>query len=110
MDKPTSDIILAFVDAAGKILVILTPIVLAWFALKQSQQGKQLNVIHELVNSAMTTALQSDIEANMRDLASQKELIAIKKDAGKLPTQDILDAVLATEAKITRLHELIAER
>ncbi len=65
----------------------------------------QLGVIHGLVNSDMTKAMQAEYNATEALLVIQEELIDIKRAAGQEPTETILAAVATTRAK---LHELAA--
>lgn len=70
----------------------------------------KLDVIHELVNSNMTAAMQSELDAVRRELAMMREVIALNQAAGREPDAETLAAVRATEAKITELAATLADR
>lgn len=63
--------------------------------------GSKLSVIHTLVNSTLTAALQSALDATRREEALMRELVALRGD-------DDPDAALALEATQQRIAELSA--
>jgi hypothetical protein len=70
----------------------------------------KLDVIHTLVNSNMTAAMQAELDATTRELAMMREVIDLKQAAGKKPTPMALAAVTATESKIHELQTALADR
>ncbi len=70
----------------------------------------KLDVIHLLVNSNMTAAMQSEHDAVVRELAMMREVIGLKHAAGHEPSIEALAAIEATEAKITELKIVLSER
>lgn len=70
----------------------------------------KLDVIHTLVNSSMTAALQSELDAIVRELAMMNEVIALHKAAGREPSKQALAALLSTDSRITELRASLAER
>jgi len=69
-------------------------------------EGK-LDVIHGLVNSGLTAAKQSELEAITRELASMRELVDLRRAAGLVSSDDHLPA--AIEETEQRRRELEAE-
>jgi hypothetical protein len=74
-----------------------------------STNGK-LDVIHELVNSAFSAALASQLDALVTSLAMMREVIDLKRSAGHEPTEEAVIALQATEAKIAELRATLADR
>lgn len=70
----------------------------------------KLDVIHTLVNSNMTAAMQSEFDATVRELAMMKEVINLKGAAGLSPTPEALSAVTSTEAKLQELAAALNDR
>lgn len=68
------------------------------------------DVIHTLVNSQMTSAMQSELDATERELVSLKEIIELKRTTGKDPTKAALAVIDATEIRISELKEKLRER
>jgi hypothetical protein len=66
--------------------------------------------IHTLVNSQMTDALQSQLEAKRESLAALLEIIDLKKAAGQEPTPEALAAVDAIQVKVGELEHNLADR
>jgi hypothetical protein len=79
-----------------------------------AEQGEvvtgKLDVIHTLVNSNMTAAMQSERDAIGRELAMMKEVIALREAAGQEPTQEALAALRSTESRIMELDANLADR
>ena len=74
------------------------------------QTNTKLDVIHTLVNSNMTAALQSELDATKREMVMMIEVIDLKKASGKLPSEEALHAVELTQAKIAELQATLADR
>ena len=75
----------------------------------QVTNGK-LDIIHQLVNSNMTAAMQAELDATVRELAMMREVIELKRAAGKEPTVEALAAETATMAKIGELTSTLQDR
>lgn len=72
-------------------------------------QGK-LDVIHALVNSSMTAAMQAELDATVRELAMMREVILLNRIAGKEPSVDALAAVELTATRISELATALSDR
>lgn len=70
----------------------------------------KLDTIHGLVNSNLTTALQSQYEAKISELALMREVIDLKEVAGRKPSIETLAAADAIEAKIKELRATLVDR
>ena len=70
----------------------------------------KLDVIHTLVNSNMTAAMQAELDATTRELAMMREVIALNKAAGRQPSTDALAAIESTTHKIRELEAALADR
>jgi len=75
----------------------------------QVTNGK-LDVIHQLVNSSMTAAMQSELDATVRELAMMREVMELKRAAGTEPAPETLAAIDATQAKIGELAASLQDR
>ena len=72
--------------------------------------GDKLDVIHTLVNSSLTAAVQSELDATIRELAMMHEVIELRREAGKPRSPEREDAVAATEARIVEVRLQLDER
>jgi hypothetical protein len=70
----------------------------------------KLDVIHQLVNSNMTAAMQDSMGALKAQLVLMHEVIDLKRAAGAVPSPDALTAIAATEAKIVELQAVLTDR
>ena len=70
----------------------------------------KLDVIHTLVNSNMTAAMQAELDATIRELAMMREVIALNQAAGRQPSIGALAAVEATAEKIAELTATLEDR
>jgi hypothetical protein len=70
----------------------------------------KLDVIHTLVNSNLTTEMQGRLEEMEARLALMREVVDLKRAAGKKPTVAVNAAIKATEAGIAGLQTELAER
>lgn len=70
----------------------------------------KLSVIHALVNSSMTAALQSELAACRRTLVLMTEMIDIKRSSGHEPSDKTVQEMGAIKAKVAELETTIAER
>jgi hypothetical protein len=75
-----------------------------------AETHSQLKVIHTLVNSSMTAAIQAEHDATVRELAMMREVIALNNAAGREPSREALAAVDATEQKIDELKLSLSDR
>lgn len=75
----------------------------------EAANGK-LDVIHTLVNSQLTAALQSELDAVTRELAMMREVVALNRAAGRAATPEALAAIEAATVKITELAAVMADR
>jgi hypothetical protein len=76
----------------------------------QAETNGKLDVIHTLVNSNMTAAMQSEFDAVSRELAMMREVAALKQAAGQEPSAETTAAIGATEAKLHELDAALADR
>lgn len=72
--------------------------------------NKKLDVIHTLVNSSMTAAIQAEMEATVRVLALLEEVISLNNAAGRAPSVESLAAVESTKKRIAELASSLADR
>lgn len=72
--------------------------------------NEKLDGIHTLVNSNMTTSMQAEHDATVRELALMREVIALHRAEGREPDVESLAAVEATGRRIAELHALLADR
>jgi hypothetical protein len=70
----------------------------------------KLDDIHRLVNSNMSTAMQSELDALETSLAMMREVVDLKRAAGREPTREALAAIDATSAKIREARSALADR
>ncbi len=72
--------------------------------------NEKLDVIHTLVNSNMTAAMQAEYDATVRELAMMREVIRLNKVAGTEPSVEATAAVDATEIKVGELKATLEDR
>lgn len=70
----------------------------------------KLDVIHTLVNSNMTAAMQAELDATVRELALMHEIIEMKRKVGSEPMADSISALALTEARIIELQNNLNDR
>lgn len=71
---------------------------------------KKLNVIHKLVNSNLTQAMENEHSAMKHELEMMQEVIRIRRESGTEPTPGQLESVAVTEAKLETLRANLAVR
>lgn len=71
---------------------------------------EKLDVIHTLVNSTMTAALQDGLDATVRQLSLLREVVELKRAAGKEPLEESVAEITATQAKIAELRAHLNDR
>jgi hypothetical protein len=79
-------------------------------ALASADIGEKLQVIHTLVNSNMTAAMQAEHDATGRELAMMREVIDLKKLSGHEPTANALSAIAKTEGRLDELAAALKDR
>jgi hypothetical protein len=75
----------------------------------EATQGK-LDVIHILVNSNMTAAMQSELDATRRDLVSLKEVARLNEEAGRKVSAEALAVIDETGQRIAKLDAELRDR
>lgn len=75
----------------------------------ESTQQK-LDVIHVLVNSNMTAAMQAELDATRRDLVSLREVARLNEEAGRPMTEDAGAVIAETEQRIAKLAADLRDR
>lgn len=75
-----------------------------------SSTASKLEVIHTLVNSQLTKALESERDAIRRELAMMEEVVAMKKTMGAAPSEGVLAAIAFTKAKLKDLELQLEDR
>lgn len=71
---------------------------------------KKLDAIHVLVNSSMTAAMQSELDAKRSQVALMKEVIDLKHAAGVPPGESALAAIVAIDTVIGELQAKLNDR
>jgi hypothetical protein len=79
-------------------------------AAKLDDTNSKLDVIHGLVNSDYSAAMQSQLDALITSAAMMREVMDLKRSAGHEPTAEADIALQNTEAKIAELRVAIADR
>lgn len=75
-----------------------------------SQTNDKLDVIHALVNSNLTLALQGELDATVRELALMRELVSLHRFHGSEPSAEAMESMAHTAARITALQSQVNER
>jgi hypothetical protein len=70
----------------------------------------KLDVIHTLVNSTMTKAMQSELDATKREVLMMLEVVELKKKAGTEPNPETLSAIEVTRSKISEMEAALEDR
>lgn len=70
----------------------------------------KLDVIHTLVNSNFTAAMQAEYDATIALLTTMQEIVELKRKAGDEPSPETIAAIEATKAKIAKLRIALDER
>lgn len=98
----------------GVVLLISASVGISWATGLAVIGGRQLthrlDVIHGLVNSSLTAAMVNELDALVRDAASMREVVELKRAAGLKPTKATLSVIAAADAKIAALTTAISER
>jgi hypothetical protein len=95
-------VLLGGITAAVKVVVPL---------LRETRHNTaQLNVIHTLVNSTLTAALQSELDATRRERMLLREIVVMRKDGGHDATDEQAGALEAIDRKIRDLTQAMVDR
>jgi hypothetical protein len=70
----------------------------------------KLDVIHTLVNSTLTAALESDLSATKQSLATMEQLTALRKADGEPISPETVAAMNDAQAKVDSLTQQMADR
>jgi hypothetical protein len=76
----------------------------------QRVTSAKLEVIHTLVNSTLTAALQSELDSTRREELLLRELMQMRSDAGHPVTDDQRATLGATQRKIRELARAMDDR
>lgn len=79
-------------------------------ALVAQETNAKLDVIHTLVNSTLTTAMQTAYDANEATLIVLRRIIALGRAQGVEPSDADLKAMSETEAKLVELRLSLDDR
>ncbi len=71
---------------------------------------KKVDVVHGLVNSALTTVKLSEYDGLVRELALKEENIILRRATGEMPSKDTIDYMEVLQAKIADLKVELADR
>ena len=71
---------------------------------------EKLDIIHTLVNSNMTAAMQSEFDATSRELAMMMEVLELKRAAGHQPSPASLGAIEAAKSNLDELGAALRDR
>jgi hypothetical protein len=75
-----------------------------------STMVEKLDVIHTLVNSSLTAAVQAELDATIRELAQRRDNMDLRRRVGEEPSADDAAAIAADEERIGEIRLLLAER
>jgi hypothetical protein len=70
----------------------------------------KLDAIHTLVNSDMTAARQSELDQTRVTLVMLRKVVALDHAAGRAPSEQDMATIETTEARITELQSILADR
>lgn len=79
-------------------------------AISSSRLESKVDVVHTLVNSTMTRAMQSELDAIKREVLMMLEVVELKKRAGSEPSPETLEAIELTRSKIHEKEVALADR
>jgi hypothetical protein len=78
--------------------------------LTAEQTQEKLDVIHILVNSNMTAAMQAELDATRRDLASLREVARLNEEAGRSLSDEARQVIEDTQLRISKLDAELRDR
>jgi hypothetical protein len=70
----------------------------------------KLDQIHTLVNSNMTAAMQSELDATVALLDTLREVVALNEAAGRQPTAEAVGRIDAMQTKVDELSANLTDR
>ena len=105
-DRRRQDEVAARVDEAAKLVVIAKD----ELARSGTITNGKLDVIHKLVNSNMTAAMQDSLDSAVRERAALIELAEIAARRRQKPRQETLSAIALAEARIAELRATLDDR
>lgn len=105
-DWDREDLVAAKAAEAAKLLVESQRALLV--ATKGTHE--KLDVVHALVNSNLTTALQASYDSMSRELTMMYEIVELKRKDGAEPSDYTKSAISATEGKLKELGENLVVR
>lgn len=79
-------------------------------AMRADELNTKIGVVHALVNSAMTSQIQTEYDGVTRELILLNLLVDGDAKAGREPSQEFVAALGAAKAKIAELRVLLDER
>lgn len=103
-----SDVLI--VGLPGLFGVILAIIAVWRIQVEARISQRAIERVHVLVNSNMTSVLESEVSAIRRELVLLKELTNMRQAAGHEPSAESMAEIAATEAKIAELDTNLRER
>jgi hypothetical protein len=72
--------------------------------------NNKLDTIHILVNSNMTKAMQAELDATRRDLASLREVARLNEEAGRPRSEEAHGVIEETALRIAKLDAELRDR
>ncbi len=109
-DYARQDKVAAKAEEAARRLVASNTEVAATAKTVASKLNNKLDVIHGLVNSSMTAAMQSELDAVTSNVVLLEQIIELKKSAGQAPTEDALKTVALMQDKMNELKANLTDR
>ena len=70
----------------------------------------KLDVIHTIVDGGITASMRAELDATVRELATMREVVDLKRALGQEPTPEALTAIEATRVKVAELSAKLADR
>jgi len=109
-DYRREDEVAAKAAEQGKLIVASVVANTAEIASNSITTNGKLDVIHTLVNSNMTQAMQAELDATIAQLVLMREVIDMKKASGVVPSEDTVSAISIIEKRIAELTVQLQER
>jgi len=103
------------VTASSTLLIAIGGVITALTVLIPILRGtrrnsEQLRVIHTLVNSTLTAALQAELDSTRREEMLLRELLSMREDSGATVSDDQRAALGAVQRKIGELSRAMEDR
>jgi hypothetical protein len=74
------------------------------------RNAAQLEIIHTLVNSTLTAALQAELDSTRREAMLLRELMSMREDAGQTITDEQRQALSSVRVRISELSQSMSDR